>query len=122
MRNKDINALLSWKLTPQQIVDFNYAYSRRAIFTPVIPNTVTVTSAPMAWSASCMAMKPTVCIASPGLTYNGIWDWGQSKAGVYYEKTNNTRLQEGSTGRVEGMINSDEYATSRLESGVRPAS
>lgn len=21
-----------------------------------------------------------------GLTYNGIWDWGQSKAGVYYEK------------------------------------
>ncbi len=32
------------------------------------------------------------------------------------KKTNNTRLQEGSTGRVEGMINSDEYATSRLES------
>ena len=29
-----------------------------------------------------------------GLTYNGLWDWGQSKAGVYYEKTNNTRLQE----------------------------
>lgn len=51
-----------------------------------------------------------------GLTYNGIWDWGQSKAGVYYEKTNNTRLQEGTTGRVEGMINSDVYDTSRLES------
>ena len=53
---------------------------------------------------------------SYGLTHNGIWDWGQSKVGVYYEKTNNTRLEEGSTGKVEGMINSDKYNTSRLES------
>ncbi|MCP5743434.1 TonB-dependent siderophore receptor, partial [Klebsiella pneumoniae] len=53
---------------------------------------------------------------SYGITHNGIWDWGQSKFGVYYEKTNNTRLEEGSTGKVEGMINSDKYDTSRLES------
>ncbi len=26
---KDINTLLSWKMTPQQILDFSYAYSRR---------------------------------------------------------------------------------------------
>ena len=32
------------------------------------------------------------------------------------KKTNNTRLEEGSTGKVEGMINSDKYDTSRLES------
>ncbi|MCV4754482.1 TonB-dependent siderophore receptor, partial [Escherichia coli] len=29
VRNKDINALLSWKLTPQQIIDFDYSYSRQ---------------------------------------------------------------------------------------------
>ncbi len=29
VRNKDINALLSWKMTPQQILDFSYAYSRQ---------------------------------------------------------------------------------------------
>lgn len=51
-----------------------------------------------------------------GLTHNGIWDWGQSKLALNYEKTNNTRLGEGSTGKVEGMINSDKYNTSRLES------
>lgn len=51
-----------------------------------------------------------------GLTHNGIWDWGQSKFGVYYEKTNNTRMQEGSTGKVEGMINNTDYSTSRPES------
>ena len=39
---------------------------------------------------------------SYGITHNGIWDWGQSKFGVYYEKTNNTRPEEGSTGKVEG--------------------
>jgi outer membrane receptor for ferrienterochelin and colicin len=39
-----------------------------------------------------------------GLTHNGIWDWGQSKLAFNYEKTNNTRLAEGSTGKVEGMI------------------
>ncbi len=51
-----------------------------------------------------------------GITYNGIWDWGTSKLNFNYEKTNNTRLDEGSTGKVEGMINSDDYSTSRLES------
>lgn len=29
VRNKDINTLLSWKMTPQQILDFSYAYSRQ---------------------------------------------------------------------------------------------
>lgn len=29
MRNKDINTLLSWKLTPEQIIDFDYSYSRQ---------------------------------------------------------------------------------------------
>ncbi len=83
----------------------------------VIPSTATAILARAGWWTPCTATKLIASIASPrGLTYNGLWDWGQSKAGVYYEKTNNTRLQEGSTGRVEGMINSEDYATSRLES------
>lgn len=87
----------------------------------VIPSTATAILARTGWWTPCTATKQIASIASPrGLTYNGLWDWGQSKAGVYYEKTNNTRLQEGSTGRVEGMINSEDYATSRLESGVLP--
>ncbi len=29
VRNKDINTLLSWNLTPEQIIDFDYSYSRQ---------------------------------------------------------------------------------------------
>ncbi len=82
----------------------------------VIPSTATAILARTGWWTPVRPRNKSPLSPVPGLTYNGLWDWGQSKAGVYYEKTNNTRLQEGSTGRVEGMINSEDYATSRLES------
>lgn len=117
VRNKDINALLSWKLTPQQIVDFNYAYSRQGNIYAGDTQYSNGNLSPDGLVSELYGHETNrLYRQSWGLTYNGIWDWGQSKAGVYYEKTNNTRLQEGSTGRVEGMINSNEYATSRLES------
>lgn len=117
VRNKDINALLSWKMTPQQILDFNYAYSRQGNIYAGDTQYSNGNLSPNGLVDSLYGHETNrLYRQSWGLTYNGIWDWGQSKAGVYYEKTNNTRLQEGSTGRVEGMINSDEYATSRLES------
>lgn len=117
VRNKDINALLSWKLTPQQIVDFNYAYSRQGNIYAGDTQYSNGNLSPDGLVSELYGHETNrLYRQSWGLTYNGIWDWGQSKAGLYYEKTNNTRLQEGSTGRVEGMINSDEYATSRLES------
>ncbi len=119
VRNKDINTLLSWKMTPQQILDFSYAYSRQGNIYAGDTQYSNGNLSPSGLVDSCTATKLIASIASPrGLTYNGLWDWGQSKAGVYYEKTNNTRLQEGSTGRVEGMINSEDYATSRLESSA----
>lgn len=117
VRNKDINALLSWKLTPQQIVDFDYSYSRQGNIyagdtqysnSNVSPNGLVNTL----YGEETNRMYRQ----SWGLTHNGIWDWGQSKFGVYYEKTHNTRMQEGSTGKVEGMINNTDYSTSRLES------
>ncbi|KJO62404.1 outer membrane receptor protein [Klebsiella aerogenes] len=117
VRNKDINSLLSWKMTPQQILDFNYAYSRQGNIYAGDTQYSNGNLSPNGLVDSLYGHETNrLYRQSWGLTYNGIWDWGQSKAGVYYEKTNNTRLQEGSTGRVEGMINSDEYATSRLES------
>ncbi|ATA25306.1 outer membrane receptor protein [Brenneria goodwinii] len=114
VRNKDINTLLSWKINPQQMLDFEYGYSRQG----------NIYSGDTQYSnANLSTLVPTLYGAETnrmyrqnyGITHNGIWDWGQSRLGLYYEKTNNTRLKEGSTGRVEGMINSNEYATSRLE-------
>ncbi|EDR2773644.1 TonB-dependent receptor, partial [Salmonella enterica subsp. enterica serovar Oslo] len=52
-----------------------------------------------------------------GLTHNGIWDWGQSRLGFYYEKTNNTRMDEGLSGGGEGRITNDQqFTTNRLTS------
>ncbi|WP_165699562.1 TonB-dependent siderophore receptor [Chimaeribacter californicus] len=116
VRNKDINALLSWKITPTQVVDFNYGYSRQGNIYAGDTQYSNGNVSPNGLVPSLYGSETNRLYRQTyGITHNGIWDWGQSKFGVYYEKTNNTRLQEGSTGRVEGMINSDAYNTSRLE-------
>ncbi|PLR37236.1 TonB-dependent siderophore receptor [Chimaeribacter arupi] len=116
VRNKDINALLSWKITPTQIVDFNYGYSRQGNIYAGDTQYSNGNVSPNGLVSTLYGDETNrLYRQNYGITHNGIWDWGQSKFGVYYEKTNNTRMQEGSTGRVEGMINSDAYDTSRLE-------
>lgn len=114
VRNRDINTLLSWKINPQQIMDFEYAYSRQGnIYAgdTQYSNSNISSIVPTLYGSETNRMYRQ----SYGVTHNGIWDWGQSRLGFYYEKTNNTRLQEGTTGRNEGTITSDEYATSRLQ-------
>jgi len=116
VRNKDINGQLSWKITPTQIVDLDYGYSRQGNIYAGDTQYSNGNLSPNGLVSSLYGEETNrMYRQNYGLTWNGIWDWGQSKAGVYYEKTNNTRLQEGSTGRVEGMINSDTFDTSRLE-------
>ncbi|ADU71884.1 TonB-dependent siderophore receptor [Pantoea sp. At-9b] len=117
VRNKDINTVLSWKITPLQIVDFSYGYSRQGNIYAGDTQYSNGNISPDGLVESLYGDETNrMYRQSYGLTYNGIWDWGTSKLNFNYEKTNNTRLQEGSTGRVEGMINSNDYATSRLES------
>nr|WP_318382657.1 TonB-dependent siderophore receptor [uncultured Enterobacter sp.] len=117
VRNKDINALLSWKITPTQILDFAYGYSRQGNIYAGDTQYSNSNASPNGLVDTLYGEETNRMYRQTyGLTHNGIWDWGQSKVGLYYEKTNNTRLQEGSTGRVEGMINSDTFDTSRLES------
>ncbi len=116
VRNKDINALLSWKLTPSQIVDFDYSYSRQGNIYAGDTQYSNGNLSPNGLVDSLYGSETNrLYRQSYGLTHNGFWEWGTSKFSASYEKTNNTRLNEGSTGRVEGMINSDEFSTSRLE-------
>ncbi|MCG8708632.1 TonB-dependent siderophore receptor [Brenneria sp. 4F2] len=116
VRNKDINTLFSWKINPQQILDFEYGYSRQGNIYAGDTQLSNGNISPNGLVESLYGQETNrMYRQNYGITHNGIWDWGQSRLGFYYEKTNNTRLKEGSTGRVEGMINSNEYATSRLE-------
>ena len=117
VRNKDINGVLSWKITPLQVVDFSYGYSRQGnIYAGDTQNSNSNASADGLVESLYGAETNRLYRQSYGITHNGIWDWGTSKLNFNYEKTNNTRLKEGTAGRTEGMINTDEYATSRLES------
>ncbi len=116
VRNKDINALVSWKVTPSQIVDFSYGYSRQGNIYAGDTQYSNGNLSPNGLVETLYGQETNrMYRQSYGVTHNGFWAWGDSKLSFNYEKTHNTRLQEGSTGRVEGMINSDEYATSRLE-------
>ena len=117
VRNKDINGVLSWKITPTQIVDFSYGFSRQGnIYAGDTQNSNSNASAGGLVESLYGAETNRMYRQSYGIVHNGIWDWGTSKLNFNYEKTNNTRLKEGTAGRTEGMINSETYATSRLES------
>lgn len=114
VRNRDINAKFEWKLTPQQIIDFNYGFSRQGnIYAgdTQYSNSNISTLVPQLYGQETNRMYRQ----SYSLTHNGLWDWGQSKVTLSYEDTHNTRLNEGSTGKVEGMINNTSYATSRYK-------
>ncbi|ARJ40942.1 TonB-dependent siderophore receptor [Pantoea alhagi] len=116
VRNKDINGLLSWKLSPTQIVDVNYGYSRQGNIYAGDTQYSNSDASPGNLIQTLYGHETNrMYRQSYGITHNGIWDWGQSRLGFTYEKTNNTRLQEGAGGRVEGMINSTQFKTSRLE-------
>lgn len=117
VRNKDINGALSWKLSPQQIVDLGYGYSRQGnIYAGDTQNSNSNVSTGGLVDSLYGDETNRMYRQNYGLTHNGIWGWGQSKVGVYYEKTHNTRMKEGTTGKVEGMINTTNYSTSVLES------
>jgi len=117
VRNKDINTVLSWKINPEQMLDFSWGYSRQGnIYAGDTQNSNGNNSANGLVESLVGSETNRLYRQSYGLTHNGIWDWGQSKLTFNYEKTNNTRLKEGTTGSVEGMINSNTFDTSRLES------
>ncbi|QGU86315.1 TonB-dependent siderophore receptor [Erwinia sorbitola] len=116
VRNKDINTLISWKITPSQIMDFSYGYSRQGNIYAGDTQYSNGNISPGGLVDSLYGSETNrLYRQSYGMTHNGFWDWGDSKLAFNYEKTNNTRLKEGAGGRVEGMINSDEYSTSRLQ-------
>ncbi|KAB7897465.1 TonB-dependent siderophore receptor [Rouxiella sp. S1S-2] len=115
VRNRDINSVFSWKMTPNQIIDFEAGYSRQGnIYAGDTQySTSSATTSNLAQSG---AETNRLYRQNYGITHNGIWDWGQSKLNFSYEKTNNTRLDEGMAGSGEGRItDAQNYSTSRLQ-------
>lgn len=114
--NRDINGVFSWKMTPQQILDFEAGYRRQGnIYAGDTQNSSS--SAVTKNLAQSGQETNRLYRQNYGLTHNGIWDWGQSRLGFYYEKTSNTRMDEGLSGGGEGRITNDQkFTTNHLTS------
>jgi ferric enterobactin receptor len=48
------------------------------------------------------------------ITHRGDWDWGSSLAYLQYEKTRNSRINEGLAGGTEGIFSSTDFYTTVL--------
>ncbi|MFJ4141158.1 TonB-dependent siderophore receptor [Pseudomonas sp. NPDC089734] len=112
VRNKDVKAMLSWKLSPQQTLDFEAGYSRQGnIYTGDTQNTNSNSSVKQLLGRETnRTFRETYAF-----THRGDWDWGDSLAYLQYEKTRNNRISEGLAGGTEGIFSSTAFNTTVLE-------
>ncbi|QXH57173.1 TonB-dependent siderophore receptor [Pseudomonas maumuensis] len=110
VRNKDVNGLLSWRLNPEQRLDFEAGFSRQGnIYAGDTQNTNS-----NAQVKSMIGHETNRLYREHyAITHHGDWDFGSSMAYLQYEKTRNSRLGEGLAGGTEGQFNGP-FATSTL--------
>ena len=106
VRNKDINALLSWALDPHQTLDFETGYSRQGnIYAGDVGTGATDSLVPDSVINRWLGRETnTMYRQNFSVTHRGDWEFGTSRLLAQYEKTRNNRLLEGQTGSVDGDI------------------
>ncbi|WP_392564205.1 FepA family TonB-dependent siderophore receptor [Orbus wheelerorum] len=117
VRNKDLNSSFIWTIAENQFLTFDAGYSRQGnIYTGDTQNSTAPLDDTIPNLAKSGEETNRMYRQNYALTYDSYWDFGEAKLTFQYDKTNNTRLKEGLTGRVEGAISSDlEFNTSRLK-------
>ena len=111
VRNKDVNGLLSWRMTPEQTLDVEAGFSRQGnLYTGDTQNTNSnATVKKMLGHETNRTYRETYA-----LTHRGEWDFGSSMAFIQYEKTRNSRLNEGLAGGTEGIFSDTHFYTAVL--------
>src|SRR5690606_26501956 len=109
VRNKDINALLSWAFADNQSLDFEAGFSRQGnIYTGDVGTGGTESQDPDSIISELVGRETnTMYRQTFGVTHNGDWDFGTSRVTAQYENTRNKRYLEGMTGSVDGDISGD---------------
>ncbi|WP_394561482.1 TonB-dependent siderophore receptor [Aquipseudomonas alcaligenes] len=111
VRNKDVNGLLSWRLTPEQTLDLEAGFSRQGnIYTGDTQNTNSNANVTDMLGRETNRMYRETYSA----THRGEWDFGNSLAYVQYEKTRNSRINEGLAGGTEGIFSNTDFYTATL--------
>ncbi len=123
VRNKDINGLLRWDASENQVVELEAGFSRQGnIYAGdrAVSETGTHSAAAdLAALANAGAETNTMLRRTAGITHRGKWDFGTSRLSLSYEGTDNTRYDEGLAGGPEGSISSSlTKSTSQLENYV----
>ncbi|MHA6197387.1 FepA family TonB-dependent siderophore receptor [Pseudomonas wadenswilerensis] len=118
VRNKDVNALLSWALDNQQTIDFESGFSRQGnIYTGDVGTGATDSLTPGSTISKWLGRETnTMYRQNFSVTHRGDWEFGTSRLLAQYEKTRNNRLLEGQTGSVDGDISGNEKSTSTYDS------
>ncbi|MFM2476010.1 FepA family TonB-dependent siderophore receptor [Celerinatantimonas sp. MCCC 1A17872] len=114
VRNKDINALLSWKMSERQTTNFKYGFSRQG---NIYAGDTALSLASDATESLVNAGAETnrMYRSSYVITHTGYWSWGNTDSSLSYSATRNSRMDEGLTGKVDGQITSAEsFSTSHL--------
>ncbi|PJI46076.1 MAG: TonB-dependent siderophore receptor [Pseudomonas sp.] len=111
VRNKDVNGLLSWHLTPEQTLDFEAGFSRQGnIYTGDTQNTNSNANVKSMLGHETNRMYRE----NYSITHRGNWDFGSSMAYLQYEKTRNSRINEGLAGGTEGIFSNTDFYTATL--------
>jgi ferric enterobactin receptor len=111
VRNKDVNGQLSWRLTPEQTLEFESGFSRQGnLYTGDTQNTNS-----NAYVKSLLGDETNRLYRETySVTHRGDWNFGTSMAYLQYEKTRNTRINEGLAGGTEGIFSNTDFYTSTL--------
>lgn len=114
VNNKDINALLRWDLTPQQVLELELGASRQTnIYTGETPVSIDANAA----VRQALFGEETNRTNRNTISFNhrGKWDWGTSRLLFQYENTRRWQNPTALAGGPEGAISStNEKVTSKL--------
>jgi ferric enterobactin receptor len=121
VRNKDLDGLLRWIPIKGQELGFNLGYSRQGnIYAGDTQTAASATSSAGATAASPganLGLETNVMSRYKyALSHKGDFDFGKTNSYFQYEKTFNSRIDEGLVGGTEGNINSTNWNTARLDS------
>lgn len=110
--DKDINATVDWHFTPKQTLSFEAGFGRQGnLYAGDTQNTNT-----SALVRSMYGKETNVLYRETfAVRHKGQWDDGAgTQSYLQYERTRNTRMNEGLAGGTEGIFSDGSAATSRL--------
>ena len=115
VENRDINGVLRWDITPQQVLELELGYSRQGNIYAGDRAVNNAGSDLLTQLANEGAETNIMTRTTASLLHRGDWGWADTRTLFMYEGTVNKRLNEGLAGSQEGSINTENgFSTATL--------